>query len=190
MPIQLRTWSVNYLNSIFGSEWKAYALSSYSENTLTFAPIASSGYVNANTPLLVYAPNATGTQTDLALSGVAVTYSDSPKTTVGDATFQGTYAPMSMEGKYGVTSSGKVMQGSPTSNIKGYRAYFTGISAPNGGDGARPTIVIEDDGTTTDLGFVKMVDEDAKDVYTLSGQRVQKAGKGLYIVNGRKVVVK
>ena len=95
---------------------------------------------------------------------------------------------MSMYGKYGVTSSGKVMQGGENSDIKGYRAYFTGISAP--ANGARPTIVIEDDGTTTDLGFVKMVDENAKDVYTLSGQRIQKAGKGLYIVNGRKVIVK
>ena len=72
--------------------------------------------------------------------------------------------------------------------VKGYRAYFTGISAPT--PGARISFVIEDDGETTDLGFVRMVDPEAKDIFTLSGQKVEKARKGIYIVNGRKVVIK
>ena len=187
VPFQLRTWGTNYMPNIFGDGWKAYTLSAYDNGTLTFAQVAASGYLNANTPFLVYAPNATGTQTDLALSSTAVTYSASPSATVGTATFQGTYAPMSMEGKFGVTSAGQVMEGTSTANIKGYRAYFTGISAPAG---ARPTIVLVGGEETTDIGFVKMVDPEAKDVYSLSGQKVQKAGKGIYIVNGRKVVIK
>ena len=72
--------------------------------------------------------------------------------------------------------------------IKGYRAYFTGISAP--ATGAHISIVIDDEGGTTDLGFVKMVDPEAENVYTLSGQKVKKGSKGIYIVNGRKVVIK
>ncbi|MBQ9204631.1 MAG: hypothetical protein IJ155_10385 [Prevotella sp.] len=193
MPIQLRTYSVNYINSLFGSDWKAYTLSGYESNTLTFSEIGSSGYVNANTPLLVYAPNATGNQAQLEIGSTNVTYSASPTATSGDAIFQGTYAPITAgnftSSMYGVTSNGQVRPGDgENANIKGYRAYFTGVSAP--ADGARISIVIEGDEDPTDVGFVRMVDPEAKEVYTLSGQKVEKAGKGIYIVNGRKVVIK
>ena len=190
MPIQLRTWSVNHLNSIYGASWKAYTLSSYSNGVLTFASIAASGYIQANTPLLVYAPNATGEQSSLVLSSTSVTYAANPCTTIDGATFQGTYATKtytSDDSWYGVTPAGKVMKAGTGASVKGYHAYFTGISAPAG---ARISIVIEGDDETTDLGFVKMVDPEAQDVYNLKGQRVQKGSKGLYIVNGRKVVIK
>ena len=91
---------------------------------------------------------------------------------------------------YGLTTAGQIRKAGSGASIKGFRGYFTGISAPSSGD-ARITIVFEDEeGTTTDLGFVKMVDPEAEHVYTLSGQKVQKGKKGIYIVNGRKVVIK
>ena len=120
------------------------------------------------------------------------TYGNNPSSTSKNGiTFQGTYVRKDyVDGDdwYGVTSSGQVLQAGEGAYVKGYRAYFTGIQPPT--NGARVSIVLEGDDTTTDLGFVKMVDKDATDVYTLSGQKVQKAGKGLYIVNGRKVVIK
>ncbi len=188
MPFNLRTHSVNHMPEIFGTDWKAYTLENYNNGILTFSPVASSGYLNANTPLLVYAPNATGSQTELNLTDEAVTYSASPSTTVDGATFHGTYAPMSMEGKYGVTSSGQVMQGTETADIKGYRAYFTGITPPAGG-AARPTIVFEDDKEAQGLSAVMWM-ENTKEAYNLQGQKVEKGRKGIYIVNGRKVVIK
>lgn len=187
MPIILRNYSINHMSEIFGTEWKAYTLSNYNSGILTFSPVAGSGYINANIPLLVYAPNATGIQTYLSLSNENVTYSSSPKATAGDATFQGTYAPISMEGKFGVTSFGQVMEGTSTADIKGYRAYFTGISAPS--DGSRPTIVFEDDDDVQGLSAVMWM-ENTQEAYNLQGQKVEKGRKGIYIVNGRKVVIK
>ena len=189
VPIQLRTYTINHLTSIFGDGFKAYTLSSYDNGTLTFAPIAASGYVQANTPLVVYAPNASGSQSNFVANSASVTYSSNPSATAGDATFQGTYAPIAkgaMTGNYGLTPSGKIMKAGSGASLKGYRAYFTGISAPSG----VKMIVIDEEGGETDLGIVKMVDEKANDVYTLAGQKVQKGRKGIYIVNGKKVVIK
>ena len=89
---------------------------------------------------------------------------------------------------YGVTSTGQVRPGDGVdANIKGYRAYFTGISAP--ADGARPTIVFENDNDAQGLSAVMWM-ENTKDAYNLQGQKVEKGRKGIYIVNGRKVVIK
>ena len=187
MPFQLRTYSVNYLNSLFGTGWSAYTLSAYSNGILTFSKIAASGYIQANTPLLVEAPNATGTQVELNLTNLAVTHSDNPQASAGGATFQGTYAPIDMEGKYGVTGNGTIQKGGAGSNMPGYRAYFTGVSAP--ADGARPTIVFSEEEMPTGIGAVQLL-ENTKDVYNLNGQKVAQTRKGIYIVNGRKIVVK
>lgn len=184
--------------SIFGNGAKIYTLKDYDDGTLTFEKVS---YLGANSPCLVYVENAQDNSAGILLTGVYVlqasTATPGSKTPTGTtATFRGTYVTKTYNEAtdvetpwYGVTPSGKVMKAGAGANIKGYRAYFTGISAPSK-PGARITIVFEDGGETTDLGFVKMVDPEAQDVYTLSGQKVKKGGKGIYIVNGRKVVIK
>jgi hypothetical protein len=92
-----------------------------------------------------------------------------------------------MQGKYGVTSDGRLAKGGNGANIKAYRAY---IEVAEAAAARGLTLVIDNNGETTDLGFVKLIDQEAKAVYNLSGQRVEKGRKGLYIVNGKKVVVK
>ncbi|MBR6320276.1 MAG: hypothetical protein IKR50_07545 [Prevotella sp.] len=174
-----------YKNQLFGSgaTIKAYALNSYDNNgTLTFE---NANYLGAGTPYLIYVENAASSP--FVVESIYVGYTTAGKVSKGNATFQGTFAPINMEGKYGVTSAGQVMQGTATANIKGYRAYFTGISAPAGG--ARPTIVFEDDEDTQGLSAVMWM-ENTKDAYNLQGQKVEKGRKGIYIVNGRKVVIK
>lgn len=191
MPFVLRTNLMNNMDAIFGVGWKAYTLSSYSNGTLSFSKVSESANVNYGTPYLVYISDAPVHPNGVLLADIS-TYGNNPSSTSKNGiTFQGTYVRKDyVDGDdwYGVTSSGQVLQAGEGAYVKGYRAYFTGIPAP--ADGSRISIVLEGDGTTTDMGFVKMVDKDATDVYTLSGQKVQKAGKGLYIVNGRKVVIK
>ncbi len=191
MPFVLRTSLMNNMDAIFGVGWKAYTLSSYSNGTLSFSKVSESANVNYGTPYLVYISDAPVHPNGVLLADIS-TYGNNPSSTSKNGiTFQGTYVRKDyVDGDewYGVTSSGQVLQAGEGAYVKGYRAYFTGISDP--ADGSRISIVLEGDGTTTDMGFVKMVDKDATDVYTLSGQKVQKAGKGLYIVNGRKVVIK
>lgn len=195
MPFQLKgnVAASTYMSTIFGDSWKAYSLNNYSDGVITFSQRTQNFSMFKNTPYLVYSTTPQEVPTDgFHFEDLEVTYSENPYSASNGARFQGTYAPITAGNftneMYGVTSSGQVRPGDGiNANMKGYRAYFTGVSAPAG---ARITLVFEDGDETTDLGFVKMVDPEATDVYTLSGQKVKKGSKGIYIVNGRKVVIK
>ncbi len=175
--------------TIFGEGYKVYAIDSYAAGVLTF--VKKTSYLTT-TPYLVYAPNAVANKDNLYLKGISLSaynWNHANRTqTKGDIVFQGTFEGKTYDAGdpdwYGVTTEGQIKK-SAGAGLKGYRAYFTGISAAT----AR-IITIDDDGETTDLGFVKMVAPEAQGVYNLQGQRVEKGRKGIYIVNGRKVVIK
>ena len=198
VPFQLKSGSsYEHLTSIFGTGWKAFTLSSYENGTLTFTSAAPYSYssINANVPILVYTENTFANPNEVILeSNVNISYPGkdaTPSTTKGTATFQGSYAPITTgnmpDGSYGITSAGKIVNAGANSSIKGYRAYLTGLPS---GAGARIVTIDCNDDETTDMGFVKMVDPEVREVYSMSGQRVQKARKGIYVVNGKKIVVK
>lgn len=68
--------------------------------------------------------------------------------------------------------------------IKGFRAY---LPVPGNARIAGMRIV---DGDVTRIEGVNAEESHKVDVYDLSGRRVQRATKGLYIINGKKVIVK
>lgn len=171
------------LTALFGEGWKAYEFKGYSNGELKFNK-ATKFY--AGYPYIVYCANVP----EIASPGYIATYVNFTSTAKSDTysgiTFQGTFAPMdagSMEGKYGVTSEGKIQKASASATMKGFRAYFEGNIA-----GARLAIYDEATGITTILD-AKELNNDGK-VYNLNGQRVENAHKGLYIINGKKVNVK
>ena len=199
VPFQLRSTvgtKYDHLKTIFGSDYSAFKFSGYTNGTLSFTKNTSS--ISANIPLLVYAPNgdtqAAANPDGFTLSSnVTIAYSKGESdraTTANDVTFQGTYAPIAKgnmpSGSYGITNSGQIVNAGVNSSIKGYRAYLTGL----GSAGARIMILDDESNTPTDIGLFKMAVPEAKDVYTLSGQRVQKARKGIYVINGKKIVIK
>ena len=70
-------------------------------------------------------------------------------------------------------------------NLKGGKAYYllaNGSAVPMG-------FVFDFEGQTTGVESIE-VNADNQVIYDLSGRRVAKAGKGLYIINGKKVLVK
>ncbi|MDD6075855.1 MAG: hypothetical protein PUB84_03790, partial [Bacteroidales bacterium] len=70
-------------------------------------------------------------------------------------------------------------------NLKAGKAYYllaNGSAAPMG-------FVFDFEGQTTGVESIE-VNADNQVIYDLSGRRVAKAGKGLYIINGKKVLVK
>lgn len=78
----------------------------------------------------------------------------------------------------------------PTSTgnvIRGFR-WFIQLKTPESSTGAKITLDVDGDVTSIDAIDNGQFATDA--IYNLSGQRVQKAQKGIYIVNGKKVVVK
>lgn len=86
-------------------------------------------------------------------------------------------------------SGNKFYYSAGLTNIKGLRCYFTFTDeiAPLG-DGSR-AIDINIDGTTGINNAVRQLPNDGN-YYNLKGQRVEKPSKGVFIVNGKKVVVK
>lgn len=97
--------------------------------------------------------------------------------------FQGTYKPLSdTTGKYGINKDGKFEVGSASTPCSAFRAYLT----------TNPSTArsIEIDGETTGISNVSL-ENPVKEIYNLNGVRVDKIGqKGIYIINGKKVIVK
>jgi len=69
--------------------------------------------------------------------------------------------------------------------ITSFRAYLTAPAS-----GARSLRIVYADNESTSISEVSNNCEDKAATFNLSGQRVEKAAKGLYIKNGRKVVIK
>lgn len=195
MPFSL-SGSAAYMNTLFGEDWKAYTISGCDEGTISFTSVT---YLPTTTPLLVYAPNAESHPDGVYLQNVAAgsynwNHSNINKT-AGDVTFKGTFQPIdapAMAGKYGITTLGTVTRSGTGTSVKAYHAY---LELAEGAESR--TLVIAVDGeviadVTTDIGGMvsALGGSEPQPAYNLNGQRVRKAGKGLYIVGGRKVVVR
>lgn len=104
---------------------------------------------------------------------------------IGGYTFTGIYEPTKIDaGCLFVAPNNYLTVSDGNGKLKGFRAYFN-VTAT----GARATSFVIDDTTTGIIGIDGTVIENGK-IYNLNGQKVQNAQKGLYIVNGKKVVVK
>jgi len=76
--------------------------------------------------------------------------------------------------------------------MKAYRAYFKFndvLSSYNSGAQQAPAAIRFRDNTTS-IATVKQNTRNREGMYNLQGQKVKKGHKGIYILNGRKVVVK
>lgn len=175
--------------AMFGTDVKAQAFASADDNGLNFAEVTK---LDANKPYLIYFPSETTTPVYLS-ADVKTTTPES--VTFGDFTFCGSYeASISMAGKYGVADQGnvqKLMLGGEGSTLKATRAYFTK-------SGDQPAMInINLDGNATGIENIEQNQADIYDVYNLQGQLIRKnatslngLAKGIYIVNGKKVMVK
>lgn len=99
--------------------------------------------------------------------------------------FVGVYAPQGAEGKYGIDDNGKIHRGGAGATIAAFHAYL------NVTTGSAPAAVAFDGSTVTAINGIAADKVADTAVYDLSGRRVNgKLNKGLYIMNGKKVVVK
>lgn len=146
----------------------------------------------ANTPVLI---NATGSNEGTKYKFNASTRatsatpaSTSESHTVGALTgvYDVTIVPSESYILYNGTSGlGFYKSDGSTNTVKAYRAYLTAD-----GVGSRMFIGFDDETTGID-SVVKQDTKTADNVYyNLSGQRVANPSKGLYIVNGKKVIIK
>lgn len=98
--------------------------------------------------------------------------------------FVGVYVPTSGEGKYGINAAGNLQKGGADATVNAFHAYLNV-------NGSAPARIALNGSTLTAINSItadKVVDTA---VYDISGRRVYgKLHKGLYIMNGKKVVVK
>lgn len=176
------------MTAIFGEGYKAYEFKAYNATDGLNFQAATTFY--AGYPYIVYSASpATLDAKGYIMKVIQLSATSAKNDQYSGATFQGTYAPMaagSLEGKYGVTNEAKIAKGSASATMKGFRAYF---DLPAGAP-ARLTFFNED-GTTTSIMSTELDKQDAENIYNLQGQKVTKTSKaGLYIKNGKKVIVK
>ena len=104
----------------------------------------------------------------------------------GGFAFTGIYEPTLIAANDLFVATGNKLQPSDGSGkLKGFRAYFK-----NEGSSARSINFVVDGGETTGIIAIDGTVIENGSAYTLGGQRVAQPTKGLYIVNGKKVVVK
>ena len=174
------------LGTVYGTTVNAYNMKSYDEGTgeLVFQNVTT---LEAGKPYIIYSPEEmNGAKTFYNKNITETTAGSETLGTTNTVTFQATYAPMAagtMNGKWGVTPAGKVMMGNESATMNALRGYLTTSV------GARLGIVIDNEATGIKT-LLRADDFEKGDIYNLKGQKVEKAHKGLYIVNGRKVVVK
>lgn len=118
---------------------------------------------------------------------VSATINDVP---AGNWTMKGSFTTQSIatEGAdakyYGyVAADNKIVKANKTLNVKPYRAYFT---APV--DAAAVALRITRGDETTEITAADLDVQPATVIYDLAGRRVEKMEKGIYIVNGKKVI--
>ncbi|MBR7028660.1 MAG: discoidin domain-containing protein [Bacteroidaceae bacterium] len=70
-------------------------------------------------------------------------------------------------------------------NIEAFKAYYISTAA-----GEAPAFLLFDEGDVTGINAVNAAAQNGAAVYDLQGRRVSNAQKGVYIINGQKVLVK
>lgn len=161
-------------------------------SSLNFKEVAD-GVLKANIPYLVFFDNEVS---DPFYYGGKVEATNPTPVEHNGFTFVGNYeASKSMEGLYGVASEGdvqKIMLGTAASTLPATCAYFT---APNG-QNANGLRICFDGGEVTGINQVNGAQaQSAGAVYNLQGIKVSNRGTnnlpaGLYIMQGKKVIVK
>ena len=173
--------------SVFGTDAVAYSFDGYDTTTkeLTFNKATT---LNAGKPYVIYVPAAITEA--LEFTGVTI---ETANTTAGESTsnsltFQGTYAPVTFSeiagDQWGLTAAGKIAKASATATMKGFRGYFTGVDLSN----ARMVFLGDE---STGIRTITVDGNAVEGTYNLQGQKVETIKKGgLYIINGKKVVMK
>ncbi len=178
--------SAENMKANYGENVALYELTSFTDGNLKFTKLGEEIGIAAGKPYLIYVENAI-TESKSFVDAVISETTPTDVEMVG-VTFHGTFAPIAADGvltgKYGISSDGRIAKANSATYMNGFRGYLEGNLT-----GARISVYDETTGITRVYGADEIFGKDDK-VYDLNGRRVENAKKGLYIVNGRKVVVK
>ena len=184
------------IESVFGSGTEVRELgssafnSSTKELTLNFTEATS---IQAGKPYLVYLGSGSNV-VNPTFEDVTIVSGTTTKTT-DYANFMPVMNPTSLTGGdksiLFVTGGNKLTYPNTNNSMKGFRAYFQLLG--DAASGAREFVMDFGDGEVTGIINSQLSIVNSSDTgmcYDLQGRRVQNPAKGLYIVNGKKVVIK
>ena len=137
----------------------------------------------ANVPFLLKNSGA------ITLSDVEVVAAAATDATAGDATLKGVYTTTEVDNTANnyVLKDNKVFKiGANAATVNPYRAYIQ--LAETAGEARELTITV--DGEATAIEGITAEKTMNGEIYNLNGQRVKTAKKGIYVVNGKAVIVK
>lgn len=169
----------------FGTNVKLAQFTAYdSENkTVTMSEATT---MNANEPYMIKVAKSEYTS-PVTIEGVTIVApadAAARAKTFYPVTFQGVYQSGTIaSGDYYVKNN-NLYKATGTQTIKPFRAYFTGVPS-------EVRLLFLDDDATTISEIAKSQEPTANgQYYDLQGRKVAQPTKGLYIVNGRKVVIR
>ena len=160
-------------------------IDSYNKTTGALG-FTSATTTTANVPFLM---RSTAGITELSLNDVAVAAASATDATVEEASLKGVYTSTDITNtaKNFVLSNNMIYAvGDAGATIKPYRAY---IQIEQDAAPARLTFTI-DGNETTGIDFTPVLSKDKGTIFNLQGQEVKTVKKGLYIQNGKKIVIK
>ena len=188
VPFQLTN---DILTTIFGEGWKAYELTGYSNNEISFSQTTNfvAGY-----PYIIYA-EAAPQEASFKLENLYIGSATEKEDVRGGLAFRSTFAPIAagqLTDWWGVTNQGRIQPAGSGASLKALRGYFyMNAEAPDTNLSEARIVYINLDGTVTAISSVKAQLKADGNTYDLSGRKLTgNLKQGVYIQNGKKIVIK
>ena len=171
------------VKAIFGDDAIVYAYSDEGEADATTVNFnTAETKIVANVPVLV---NVTKASAEIKVDNVTVKTGEA-KAEGKNFDFVGNYAgQVTIAAGDWFVSGGKLYESKGTTTIKGFRAYLKDKNPDTTGE-----VKLYIDGVATAISEINADVQESGLIYNLAGQRVSKTTRGIYVKNGRKVVVK
>lgn len=195
-------WNALYLPfdvavSAFGDKYDVACISKVEENEGDLVMVIetlSEGTLSANTPYFVRAKNIADNELSIESEGAATCAAEenTETYTAGATTLDvvGNYQSMTSEelvGCYAISTQGMWQPAKDGSVLRSFRTYLK-MSVANGTPAKAIRIRTEGETTAIDNDTMHDSSEESELIYDLQGRRVDNPTKGMYIVNGKKVI--
>lgn len=177
---------------MFGEGYKIAEFTSVSGETMQFTKLSSIDAFVAGTPYLVWVTQNERSSFTFFDVDITARVPQSVEQRGGNYQFVGLFAKKSFEESEWpttrfVAAGNKLKTPNSTGALKALRAYFV-VPA---GSASAPALSIDGEGEATSIEDLENSrTEELNIYYDLSGRRVVKPTKGVYIMNGKKVILK
>lgn len=176
--------TANQVAAAFGANTEVYEYSENSTdaNNVTINFTKNDGSIKANTPVLI---KATAESTSQTFNGVQVVAPTDAKVSGKYFDFVGIYTPDAIKAGDYFIGSGALYKSEGNTSIKAFRAY---LKVKENVEARNISFVIDDKATAIE-GIEIEGANDGK-IYNLKGQEVKNPQKGVYIQNGKIIIIK